>query len=323
MGNLFDVVIPTVGRPSLGALLDSLGSSLPESSRVFVVDNRRPHPLTGATGPMPPFDDCRFAVLASLKRGPAAARNAGWRRSAADWVVFLDDDVDVPLEWARKLEQDLAAADDRVAAVQGNVEEPPVDRAPSDWERDVHGLEGARWITADLAVRRSALEAVDGFDERFPRAYREDSDLALRLLDAGWRLEVGQRDSQHSVRPASWWVSVTMQRGNADDVLIEHLHGRRWRDRLDVPPGTFATHRVTVAAGLTALLAAAVHRRRIAAIAGLLWLARTVRFAWVRTSPGPRTVREWATMAATGVLIPPAACLHRLRGHLRVARQRP
>jgi hypothetical protein len=145
MGNLFDVVIPTDGRPSLPGLLDSLSCSLPESSRVFVVDNRRPHPLTGATGPMPPFDDCRFTVLASLERGTAAARNAGWRRSTADWVVFLDEDVDLPANWVYRLEQDLAAADDSVAAVPGD--------------------------NADLAVRRSALEATGGFDEGSPRAF--------------------------------------------------------------------------------------------------------------------------------------------------------
>ena len=32
-----------------------------------------------------------------------------------------------------------------------------------------------------MAYRRAALVAVDGFDERFPRAYREDADLALRV----------------------------------------------------------------------------------------------------------------------------------------------
>ncbi len=60
--------------------------------------------------------------------------------------------------------------------------------APTDAERNTAGLAAARWITADMAFRRSALEAVGGFDERFPRAYRVDADLALRLTTAGYRL---------------------------------------------------------------------------------------------------------------------------------------
>ena len=42
-----------------------------------------------------------------------------------------------------------------------------------------------------MAYRRAALESVHGFDERFPRAYREDADLAVRVRRAGWRLTRG------------------------------------------------------------------------------------------------------------------------------------
>ena len=53
--------------------------------------------------------------------------------------------------------------------------------------------------------------------------------------------------------------------------------------------------------------------------AGLLgwWALRWLRFSWRRIAPGPRTPGEVGAMLATSALIPPAACLHRLRGHLR------
>ena len=44
------------------------------------------------------------------------------------------------------------------------------------------GLETAEFVTANAFVRRSALISVGGFDERFLRAWREDSDLQFRLL---------------------------------------------------------------------------------------------------------------------------------------------
>ena len=104
---------------------------------------------------------------------------------------------------------DLAGQPAQVAGVQGVIDVPlPPDRRPTDWERGTAGLATARWITADMAYRRRALIAAGGFDERFPRAFREDADLALRLLDQGWRLRQGQRSTTHPVRPAPRWASL-------------------------------------------------------------------------------------------------------------------
>ncbi|MFE1786439.1 transferase, partial [Streptomyces sp. NPDC059506] len=46
-------------------------------------------------------------------------------------------------------------------------------------------------------------------------------------------------------------------------------------------------------------------------------------FALARVLPGPRTREEVTTMAATSVLVPPAATAHWLRGLLRHRRARP
>lgn len=315
----FDVVVPTVGRGSLGALLSALTQELPESVSVFVVDDRG-LPAGGLSMP----DDPRLRVLRSGGRGPAAARNLGWRASSARWVAFLDDDVDLPPGWVQALERDLAGAGAEAAASQGVVQVPqPTWRAPTDWERNVAGLDGASWVTADLAVRRSALEDVGGFDERFLRAYREDSDLALRLSDHGWSLAQGSRRLRHPVWPAPWWVSVKLQAGNTYDVLMTRRHGPAWKHRLSSPPGTFRSHRTTVLWGSGALTALTLSRfrgtfaRTVAAVAGGVWGFRTGRFAWQRIKPGPRTAREIGAMVVTSVLVPPAACWHRVRGHLR------
>lgn len=309
-----DVVVPTVERPSLAGLLRVLSRTLPAGSTVFVVDDRPPGAPPLAIG----VTDKRLRVVRSGGRGPAAARNVGWRASGAPWIAFVDDDVDPPLQWVQHLIEDLATAPADVAAVQGHIEVPlPAGRRPSDWERNVAGLDGAAWVTADMAVRRSALEQIGGFDERFPRAYREDTDLALRLLDAGWRLTPGKRRVRHPVRTAPWWISVRLQRGNSDDVLLERLHGRGWRRHLGVTPGALSSYPATTALGAVALAAFAADHRRIAALGAAAWAARTARFAWRRAAPGPRSAAELAAVFATSVAIPPVACYHRLRGSLR------
>jgi hypothetical protein len=52
-----------------------------------------------------------------------------------------------------------------------------------------HAWEGAR--SCNLAVWRTDLDRVDGFDARFNGWGREDSDLLVRLLNAGLRRKDG------------------------------------------------------------------------------------------------------------------------------------
>jgi glycosyltransferase involved in cell wall biosynthesis len=75
-----DVVVPTSGRPSLTQLLERLGDL-----KVIVVEDRE-------------------------RRGAAWARNQGWRRSRAEWIAFLDDDVLPDRNWPEQLREDLASA---------------------------------------------------------------------------------------------------------------------------------------------------------------------------------------------------------------------
>jgi HAD superfamily hydrolase (TIGR01662 family) len=318
---IYDVVVPTSGRASVGVLLAALGAADgPLPRRVLLVDDRP----AGAAPPaveVPAALSGRTEVLRSGGRGPAAARNAGWRAARAPWVAFLDDDVLPPPGWRGALVEDLVSLGPTVAGSQGRIRVPlPRHRRPTDWERNVAGLEHARWATADLAYRRAALQAVGGFDERFPRPYREDSDLGLRLARRGLTIAAGQRCVLHPVGTADRWVSLRKQAGNADDALMAALHGPGWRDRAGAPPGRLARHAATTAAGAAALAAALAGARSPAAVAGALWAAGTAELAWARIGPGPRTRDEVRTMLLTSVALPPVATAARLRG-LRRARR--
>jgi len=205
-----------------------------------------------------------------------------------------------------------------VAGSQGRVSVPlPDDRRPTDWERGTAGLAAARWITADMSYRRAALQEVGGFDERFPRAYREDSDLALRMVQHRYGLTRGRREVLHPVRPSDFWASVRQQAGNADDALMRRLHGRQWRGQAGAPAGRLRRHVVLVAGGLLAAGAAVTGHRRAAVVGAAAWLGGTADFAWARISPGPRTRGEVVTMLVTSMVIPVAAVRHRLAGSWR------
>jgi histidinol-phosphate phosphatase family protein len=288
-----DVVIPTARRRSLDPLLAALAPQRETLGRIVVVE-----------------DD---------GLGPAAARNRGWRASRAEWVAFLDDDVVPEAGWADKLAEDLGGLAATVAASQGRVRVPlPEGRPPTDWERDVAGLERATWITADLACRRSALESVGGFDERFRGPYREDTDLAMRMLGAGWQIAVGRRASEHPVPPVSSWVSVRRQRGNADDVLMRAVHGRHWRRWGRAPRGRLRRHQLSAAAALGAGGALAAGRRRTSCALAAAWLGLSGELALSRIAPGPRDGGEVGRMLATSALLPVAASAWWAWGWLRL-----
>lgn len=318
----FDVVVPTVGRPSLAALLDALERGRgPLPDRIVIVDDR-PDPSDalpgmaglGRLGP-------RIDVERGPQAGPAAARNRGWRTCVADWIAFLDDDVVPDDGWLESLAADLAELAPDVAGSQGRITVPrPRRRHPRDWERNVAGLETARWATADMAYRRSVLQEVGGFDERFPRAYREDADLGLRVVAAGYRIARGRRHVVHPVRPAGRWVSLRLQAGNRDDALMHRLHGRGWRRRAQAPAGRRPFHLAVTAAGLIAVGGLIRQQRSLAITGAAAWITATSELAWRRIAPGPRDRDEVVTMLLTSALLSPLATWHWLAGVAHASR---
>jgi GT2 family glycosyltransferase len=308
----YSLVVPTIGRSSLSTLLTSVAAGHGPLPREVVLVNDRP--VQTLRAPNLPMLHDRLQVLPGAGRGPAAARNRGWRATTGEWVVFLDDDVEPEPGWRAALADDLAV-DARVGAVAGRIHVPvPTGARPTDWQRQVMGLADATWITADIAYRRPALEAVGGFHEGFTAAFREDADLAARVRGYGFDLVRGRRLAAHPVGPASRWTSVTRQRGNADDVLLRRRYGRDWRRRTGVPRGRRTLHVLATAGALAAAAATATGRRRAALCTAALWLALTGEFATRRVLAGPVTRDEVATMALTSVLIPPVATFHWLRG---------
>jgi histidinol-phosphate phosphatase family protein len=300
--DLFAIVVPTIGRDSLSRLLEALAPQLAGSGiQMLVVDDRR--------DPSSPLSLPAFATaLPGRGAGPAAARNRGWRAADARWIAFLDDDVVPASDWIARLEAELPRLPRSVGASQGQLRVPlPASRAPTDWERNVGGLEGARWITADMAFRRDALAAVGGFDERFGGAYREDTDLALRLLRAGWQISHSERVSSHPVPAAGFWTSVRQQRGNADDVLMRALHGPHWRQWGGAGRGRLRRHLLSAGALAGAAAAAIAGRQRAAATLAAAGLGAIAELAAARIAAGPRTAREVTRMAATSAVLPFAA----------------
>jgi glycosyltransferase involved in cell wall biosynthesis len=128
------------------------------------------------------------SVVTLLGRCSAArARNAGWRASSGDWILFLDGDTIVhPAFLSTALEH---AADPRVAAVWGHRREL---HPHSNFYHRVLDLD---WVYApgpsefcggDALMRRIALEQAGGFDDSLIAG--EEPELCARLRGQGYEI---------------------------------------------------------------------------------------------------------------------------------------
>lgn len=294
------VVIPTCGRAEL--LERCLGRLVGTASEIIVADDAASLIVAGLVSGFGPT--VRYLAVDPPHRGPAAARNIGWRAARGEIIAFTDDDTIPDPCWIPNGVAAIAGAD--AAAAWGDVIVPlPGD--PTDYERDAARLTGAVFVTANCFVRRDVLEALGGFDERFKKAWREDSDLYFRLLDAGCAV-VHAVDAEvvHPIRPAAWYVSLRQPAKTMYDALLYKKHPRRYREFIR-PPLPRLFYATVIALGGT--LAGS-------ATAAIIWAALTAGFCAERLAGTSRSPRHIAEVALTSVVIPPLSVYWRLRGAL-------
>jgi GT2 family glycosyltransferase len=134
-------------------------------------------------------------VLRTDRPGLGRARNVGWRAATRPMVAFTDDDCFPAPDWTAHVEAAFADpsvgfAFGRVVGGDGGGERLSVNASTVARRVEPGGSPDGLGHGANMSCRRTALEAVHGFDDelgagsRFPAA--EDTDLAWRLLRAGW-----------------------------------------------------------------------------------------------------------------------------------------
>lgn len=218
--------------------------------------------------------------------GYGAAANAGARGAAEDWLVVANPDItwaagslDVLLDAAARWPQ-AGALGPAILTPQGDLY--PSARAFPSLSRGIgHALLGwcwpgnpwtrayrresgipveapTGWLSGScLLVRRSAFEAVGGFDSRY-FMYFEDLDLCRRLAAAGWQsvfvpASVVEHVGGHVARaPKHVRRMLLSHHRSAYRYLAGQYGGLRW-----------APVRVVLAAGLAARLLAALAVRGV------------------------------------------------------------
>lgn len=288
--NSLSVVIPTKDRAdALARTLDALEAQRGGDATLeaIVVDNGSSDSTVEQVRRRDAGTSLPIRLLAQPDGGPAAARNAGAAAASGDVLLFLGDDTEPADHDLLRTHLDLHAARPEPGyGVLGRITWTP--RQPvtpfMHWlenggpqfhycELSAGPVDAASYFySSHASIKRSLFEQVGGFDVRFPTAAVEDTELGVRLADAGLELDYHPELlvlHDHPTTPAqSLHRSVAVGRSAA---LYNRLRPDRPHAGVQEPKG-LAWSAVRTAAPLLAALA------RLPLPRGLrerIWLAMT------------------------------------------------
>lgn len=185
-------VIPTYNRAEF--VLRAIDSALRQSSppdEIIVVDDGS----TDATQELVTAIDPPVTYLRQEHKGASAARNTGVRASTSPWIAFLDsDDFWLPKKLARERRWLSDHARPQTACVYSLFLYHGPDYRVMGPRRELRGSVSVRDLLrygsfgmSSTVVRKRALQAVGGFDERLKAVV--DWDLWLRLALKGFSFD--------------------------------------------------------------------------------------------------------------------------------------
>lgn len=191
------VIVPTLnGREHLVKCLDALAAHAP-AAEVIVVNGPS---VDGTTGMTRERDDVDVLVEVD-ERNINVARNAGIDRARGDVIAFVDYWLAIGKEWADTIWSVFGCIALSHRASGHGPEPPGIITGPvhslSEEETSTETVEqrtiGNRCVTyfegGNVAFQRSALEAVDGFDEYLATGGARDAAHRLARLgyEVAWR----------------------------------------------------------------------------------------------------------------------------------------
>lgn len=302
------IVIPTYMRPGLlrnclAALAEQTVSLL--TFEVIVVDDGNDPPTALATRQMAQQTGLTVRYLAQPeRRGPAAARNRGWRVALAPLIAFTDDDCQPERTW---LATALARFEQGAQVLTGSL----VVRADQHQSRLRHNPDS---ITANLFCRRNVLDFVGGFDEAFDSAWREDRELQFKIMRAGISISpCPEAVVVHATPPGPWYAPLRDERRNRYDALLYKRHPQLFREHIPIQTGRIRRYYFSIIALMGGVIGGLLGQPSVALIGLAVWSALTI-LLFIERLPAQPTPVAFGQTLLTSVATPFLSVYWRLHG---------
>ncbi len=178
---------------------------------------------------------CR--LISTENRGLSNARNTGWQAADGAIIAYIDDDAYPDPHWLHYLAYTFMTTD--YVGVGGPNLAPPGDGPIADCIANAPGgpvqvlisdREAEHIPGCNMAFRREALAAIDGFDPRY-RAAGDDVDVCWRLQVQGGKIgfHAGAMDWHHRRNSVKMYWRQQQGYGKAEALLEE-----KWPDKYNV-----------------------------------------------------------------------------------------
>jgi GT2 family glycosyltransferase len=243
-------VICTHARPGyLAACLQGLAAQEGGAPAILIVDSASPPEAAAEIARLAAAAGAR--LIRTDQPGLSLARNLGLKASRAAWTAFLDDDAVPEPDWARRMEEAIAALPEDAAALGGRILPEWEHPLPGWWPAALRGVltivewegcgeegrdlpAGVAVYGANMAFRTEALAAIGGFPEELGRVGKrllsgEEVEVLDRLRARGRRVFYdGRVTVRHSIqrerlRPA--WLLSRLHWQGATDALRDRRRG--------------------------------------------------------------------------------------------------
>ncbi len=171
-------------------------------------------------------------VRLEKKKGPASARNKGASLAEGELILFTDDDCIPHYKWIENFWNIYQSQQKKLIAFSGKTIVPR-SIEPTDYEKNIAHLETAGFITANCACTKEAFEQINGFDEDFTVAWREDSEFQFRLIKNSISIiKVNEAIIVHPVRSTFWGISIKEQKKSMFNALLRKKHPDLYKEKI-------------------------------------------------------------------------------------------
>ena len=320
MATCISVIIPTFKRPDLlRRCLEAIrNQSFSQQHFEVIVVADGPDPLSAqiVSEIKSGYENLQINYYElPQKKGPATARNFGWKQGKGELIAFTDDDCIPSENWLDNYWHAYQVIGKQLISFTGKVI-VPIPETPTDYEKNVSHLATADFITANCACSRVALELVDGFDEEFPDAWREDSALEFELLKHQIPiLKLQNAEVTHPVRKAPWGISIQDQKKSMFNALLFKKHPDFYRKKIASQP--VWSYYLIIFLSLTAILFFAFDYQIKGFITLGIWFLVIAKFIYKRLKGSNISFSHSIEMIVTSLLIPYLSVYWTIRGAIR------